>query len=117
MILKSDDTLSIPFGYLHLARGSGENLRSIDAITVGILGLIFQFKGMYITNINELVESFGVSEEIIKDRLEWLIHNKAINADFVKNKLILTHGDYVKDITEKAYAKRASFAKKMKGSL
>jgi hypothetical protein len=114
MIIQSDDALSIPVGYLQLKNEEGKKL---DATSIGILALIFQFKGMYRTTLEELAISFDIEQLEVIANIEYLKKCGLINFSFIRDTLVLTHGEKYTDIHENAYSKRASFARKMKGSV
>jgi len=114
MIIKSDDSFNIPFGYLQLKDQSGNPL---DGIYVGIIAVLYQFKGIYRTNIKDLATSFKITEDDVIRRLDWLDRNDLVKVDNIKGQLLLTHGETYKNISDAAYSKRASFARKMRGNI
>jgi carbonic anhydrase len=114
MIIKSDDSFNIPFGYLQLKDECGHPL---DGIYVGIIAVLYQFKGIYRTNVKDLAASFKITEDNVIRRLDFLHENDFVRVDNIKGQLLLTHGEKYKHISDAAYSKRASFARKMKGTV
>jgi hypothetical protein len=114
MIIKPDDSFNIPFGYLRLKDEAGLPL---DGIDVGIIAVLYQFKGIYRTNIKDLAASFDITHDDVIKRLDWLHKTDLVRVDNIKGQLLLTHGEKYKHISDAAYAKRASFAKKMRGDI